>query len=377
MDTGKTHRSDLTTAAYSLPTSPRQSAKVGRNYASSPLFLRQKRSVKTLVEQCMSLREDLRSSFETMKGGLTGSLSLLEQVRKDVRPSAPATWRESDQYTKGRARIQLIGQQEIDRKLDQQVSMLRKQATEDEVLQKPVKVTVTRTQQGKGKKTRNVQNPMYIPPQMLGAFSLAKHLEKDRRGFGSASPKAAATSAQPKDGQIDDYLQEEIRIYEDARLRKMATYKLPTNAGMKTFTASTSIRQYLHSESLSSSLQYYRPFQDRKVLFELASLRRHQHQAAKMEAIQPSPEVAQLALRYIPKLGKKKGLVGIRIPEAVQLTEEGKESEADSSYSHADKFIEGEIQLELKNLDRMLTIATLVKEKIKQDLMKKQKTAVV
>ena len=373
MDTGKTPRSDLTTAAHSLPTSPRQSTKIGRTYASSPLFLRKKRSVKTLEEQCIALREDLRSSFETMKGGLAGSLSLLEQVRKEVRPSAPVTWRDSDQYTKGRAKIQLIGQQEIDRKLDQQVSRLRKQAAEDEVLQKPVKVTVTRTQQGKGKKIRNVQNPMYVPAQMLGAFSLAKHLEKDRRGFGSASPKETAKSARAADGHIDDYLKEEIRLFEDARLRKLVTYKIPTPAGIKTFTASTSLRQYIRSECLPSNLQYYRPFQDRKALFELASLRRHQHQAAKMEAIQPSPDVAQLALRYLPaKLEKKKNLMDLRIPEVEEQAEEGNENEAELSYS-----VEGEIQLELKNLGRMLTIATLVKEKIKQDYRRKQKTAAV
>lgn len=332
--------------------------------------------MKTLVTQCMSLREDLRSSFETMKGGLTGSLSLLEQARKDVRPYMPATWRDSDQYTQGRGRIQLIVQEEINRKIDVQVSMLQQQANAHEELQKPVKLTVTRTEQGKGKKSRNVQDPMYIPAQMLGAFSMAKHLEKDRRGFGSASPKeGTAVDRKTGGGQMEDYLKDEIRKYESARMRKMETFKIPTTAGMQTFTASTSIRQFLYNETLPSSLQLYRPFQDRKTLFEFASIRRHQQEAAKMEAIQPSPDVKRLAQRYLPKPDKKREPLEIRIPEARKQAEDGKESEEDSSYSHADKFIEGEVQLEMKNLGGKLTIATMVQKKLKQDVIRKPKAA--
>lgn len=332
--------------------------------------------MKTLVTQCMSLREDLRSSFETIKGSLSGSLSLLEQVRKDVRPNMPATWRDSDEYTQGRGRIQLIVQEEINRKIDVQVSKLLQHASDHEEPHKHVKLTITRIEQGKGKKSRNVQDPMYIPAQMLGAFSMAKHLEKDRRGFGSVSPKEGTDVGRPTvGGQMEDYLKEEIRKYESARMRKMETFKIPTAEGLKTFTASTSIRQYLYNDTLPSSLQLFRPFQDRKTLFEFASRRRHEQEAAKMEAIQPSPDVKRLAQRYLPKSDRQREPLEIRIPEARKEAEDGKESAEDSSYSHADKFIEGEVQLEMENLGGKLTIASMVQKKLKKDVMRKSKAA--
>jgi hypothetical protein len=94
-----------------------------------------------------------------------------------------------------------------------------------------------------------------------------------------------------------------------------------------------------------------------------------------MEAIQPSPDVKRLAQRYLPKPDKKREPLEIRIPEARKQAEDGKESEEDSSYSHADKFIEGEVQLERKNLGGKLTIATMVQKKLKQDVIRKPKAA--
>lgn len=270
--------------------------------ASSPLLSKEKISV--LVDQCRNLRKEVRSSYEALKDDLTVSMSLFEQVKRKVEPHLPATWREKSGYVQVRERIY--------QQSSRYKSLPRSQIAEPKDIFLRTEVSPIQTLL---KYKRTTVDPHSL---VSGDLSCRDNSRRDLAGSGDDSDFDESKDSK----QLVDFIRGEIQTYDQALMRKMATYKLPTAAGLTTFSASKPLRQYLQTKEHSPThRKFTQPLQTRKTLIELSSLRRNQRKSLKMATIQPSLEVARLAERYMPKVFRKGVTLNIRIPEVMRVSE--------------------------------------------------------
>ena len=250
--------------------------------------------------------------------------------------------------------------EEEDKLLGAQVNMLSQFAQTSPVVRKRVKLTLTKTQKEKGKKTKNVQETLYLPVHMLHGFRSARLL---KRTADDISPRSEVE-------EMNDYLKSEIEKF--ARERKPhsceETHDLETQGIGKN---RGKLRRKVR-EATSPLEKFLEDYGNRRLLSQVAVEKRRKATEKKMNAIQPSLDVQRIARKY---LRDRKQPQSKPISPRVQTSQPDSAAfsglaESDESIV-VDRLLTTEARAAHQDLHSALRIATLVNHKNHRDRVHK------
>ena len=271
---------------------------------SSPRSLPASRStsrVKTVMDQCASLSRDVSAWQKEIAGSISSSLTGYQTIKQELQDtSAPPTWRDSQQYIQAKERMKTWEIEKEDRQLSAQVSLLHKISSENAVGRKRVKLTLTKTQNLKGKKAKNVEKTLFLPLHMLKGFRTFRNLKQ-------LSPHILTKSnSHTNIDEMDTYLKDEIEEFERNRKRMECEELLKTEqrrTAARTLTTERKVPLPLRErpEPRSSLERFLERYGDRRLLSQVAAERRRKATELKMNAIQPSLEIKEIARKYMQR----------------------------------------------------------------------------
>lgn len=309
------------------------------------------------MDQCASLSRAVSASQKEIAGNVSSSLIGYQNIRQELQEkSAPPTWRDSQRYLKAKERMKTWEVEKEDRKLGDQVSVLHAISSGNI---KKVKLTVTKTQNSKGKKAKNVEKTLFLPVQMLKGFRTFQNLKQ------LASSIVTKSNSQANIDDMDTYLKDEIEEFE--RNRKKREYEDLLKAEQRRTAARALTERQIalplreRKEPRSSLERFLENYGNRRLLSQVAAERRRKATELKMNAIQPSRDVREKARKYVKSLQK---------PFSKPASPRAKASKPPSpshfrtSYSRDSSLVEdllvADVQAAQSDLRQLLRMATMV-----------------
>ena len=331
-------------------------ASVSRSPSTGLLLTTSRLHLQEVLGRCSSLKREISKSHHRLASGLVETFT---RCRNELEQPLSRRWKDSPVYVQGRERILRKGQEEA--QLISQVAEIKSKLANE----KEVRFTVKKKTQVLGKKVRNVEEPIVLSAQSVGTFLLARKMIKDQRNFGEQGNEDQSRGRRESVAEdMSDFWKAEIGKYE--RERRDRIYGPEQRERARRISLLTV--PVKDCKGLSPLQLYVQKYTREKILGKGSNFPRRNRIEERMSTIQPSPEVAVLALKYqtLPpaycppaKLLKPRPRVALSVPKAV--IEEEQE----------DAFIKAEIRKEMQDTEKQLNIEVLLSDEFRKARVRK------
>lgn len=329
---------------------------VTRSPSTGLLLTTSRIHLQEVLGRCSSLKREITKSHHRLASGLAETFT---RCRHELEKPLSRRWKDSPVYVRGRERILRRGREET--QLISQVAEIKSKLGDE----REVRLTVKKKTQVNGKKVRNVEEPIVLSAQSIGTFLLARKMIKDQRNFGEQGNGDQSKGRRESMAEdMSEFWKGEIGKYERERRDRIYGPELRERA-RRISLLTVPVKD---SKGLSPLQLYVQKYTREKILGKGSTFPRRNRIEERMNTIQPSPEVAILALKYQTrppayyppvKLTKQPPRATHSVPKVV--IEEEQE----------DAFIKAEIRKEMQDTEKQLNIEALLSDEVRKTRVRK------